>query len=103
MKHLIKFNENTMSSALYYFNQNKNLWQPGDYSGEQYIVLASSEKEALIYLKEHFFKKSKEKNFDDSYEEVYEKWKDCTVNSLPDKYEIDVFYEGDILETEINY
>lgn len=94
MKHLIKFNENTMSSVLYYFN-------PNDY-GDQYMILASSEKDALIYLKEYFLKKSKDKNFGDSYEKYYEKWKDCTVNSLPDKYEIETFFEGDVLETEIS-
>ncbi len=70
-------------------------FEPHDYD-EHYTVLASSPEEALEMLKV-YFKKFKEKH---GCDDDWRKWKDTTVDGLPDKYELQVYGVGEVIMGE---
>lgn len=88
MKHLKKFNEN-IGNKIYFFN-------PHDY-GECYTVLSDSKENAFESLINYLHDESGQREY---LERAYNKWQDSTVDNLPDKYTIDVFEYGQVLETE---
>ncbi len=95
MKHLKTFNENVgnfIHYKNYYFN-------PNDY-GEGYTILSDSKENALNSLINYLHDVAGQSNHDQMYEDVYEKWQDSTVDSLPDDDTIDVFGYGEVIETE---
>jgi hypothetical protein len=80
---------------MYYFN-------PNTY-GTEYITMAKSPEEALENLKKYL---QHETEFEDLetewYKGEYDKWKNSTLENLPDKYSLEEFYEDDVIETEIS-
>lgn len=95
MKHLIKFNENLNNLKLYYFN-------PNGYDME-YIILESSPENALNSLKQYLYNKMSNDSDDKMFtKSTYEYWQNANVDMLPDKYTIEIFEKGEVLETEIS-
>lgn len=83
-----------MKMEMYYFN-------PNTY-GTEFITMAESPNEALENLKKYLLKESKHGDIEDRwYLNLYNEWKDSTVDNLPYKYTIDEYYEDDVIETEI--
>ena len=78
---------------LYYFN-------PNDY-GQEYMVCSHSKRDALNSLKEHLKKMSDE---DEGYYwgGEYIRWKNATIYDLPQRYTIDEYEEGQVLDSEIS-
>lgn len=75
---------------LYFFN-------PNDY-GNEYMVMSDSKEKALDSVKEYLFKDVKESGFKSSIK-LYNKWKDVTIDNLPDEYSIDEFENDVVINT----
>lgn len=73
----------------YYFN-------PNSYDLE-YIVLANSREEALEFLKDYLWEKSKDNDF---YHDEFSLWKYSTIENLSSEYSISEFEFGQVIETE---
>jgi len=77
-----------------------NDWELG------WCVMANSPEDALQYLKDHL-KKDADKEANDEYAEhfttdrdLFEEWKNATLDNLPNQYSIKEYNEGEMMEYE---
>ena len=86
---------------LYYFN-------PCDY-GSEYFVMASSKMNAIMHLLLYFRQQIKNGDFPTHAQYDYDQWNKVPLsdndeeidNNLPDKFRIDVYETGEVIESEI--
>lgn len=80
---------------LYHFNSNT-------YGGE-FSAIADSPEEALSILKAWFRQGGNGMDYDKLYfEDLYNEWRDATINKLPDQYTIEEYEKGMVLQTEVS-
>jgi hypothetical protein len=70
---------------------------PNDYDNE-FFVMAESPEKALEYIVNHLGYLSDGKNI---YEDHYQKFKKSNIECLPDKYSLDDYGLGEVIESEI--
>lgn len=79
---------------LFFFN-------PNDY-GPEFSIMADSKEAALLALVNYFLGQSKTDSHEYGRESAfqdYNKWKDATIDSLPDDYSIDEYEKDSVVET----
>ncbi len=71
---------------------------PNTYS-QVYFVMSENPDTALASLKVYL---KQEVTHDTHSEDVYNRWKDVTLSSLPEKYTLEDYAVGEVVQTEIS-